>query len=126
MLTQQGFQDFVNDLGSLSATDALIDGAADTSLPSFIDIVNAISSAASSAYATLLPTADLINALLTSAPAYAADVFSGELAAGEPVDAIGLPIAGLFGLVSVALGYEYVVIEGAVAAITADFQSLIP
>lgn len=62
----------------------------------------------------------------TSALTYAADVFSGELAEGDLVDAIGLPIAGLFGLGSVALGYEYVVIKGAVSAITADFQSLIP
>jgi hypothetical protein len=121
----QGIQDFSGDLRSL-ATGASIDGTAGTSLPSFTDIVDAISSAASSAYAALLPTADLINALVTTAPAYAATVFADELAAGDPVDAIGLPVAGLLGLGSVALGYEYVVIEGALAAISADFQSLIP
>lgn len=92
----------------------------------FTDIVNALSSAASSAYAALLPTADLINTLLTSAPAYAATVFADELAAGDPLDAIGLPIAGLLGLGSVGIGYEYIVIEGALTAINADFASLIP
>ncbi len=125
--TQQGIQDFVKDLGSLATSESVSSAPnlVDTSLPSLTDVVNAISSAASSAYATLAPTADLVNAFLTSAPAYIADVFSGELAEGNLVDAIGLPIAGLFGLGSVALGYEYV-IEGAMSAITADFQSLIP
>jgi len=50
----------------------------------------------------------------------------GPAAAGDPTDAIGLPIAGLLGLGSIALGYEYIVIEGAAAAINADFASLIP
>ena len=124
---QQGIQDFVDDLGSLSSADS---GTAALStldsLPSFTDIVDAISSAASSAYGALLPTADLINALLTTAPAYSATVFADELAAGDPTDAIGLPIAGLLGLGSIALGYEYIVIEGVAAAINADFASLIP
>lgn len=122
---QQGFQDFIDDLGSLSSAD--LGAAAPTvvdELPSFTDIVNAISSAAASAYATLLPTADLLNALLIETPAYAATVFADELAAGDIVDAIGLPIAGLFGLGSIAIGYEYIVIAGAAAEIAADFQSL--
>jgi hypothetical protein len=125
---RQGIQDFVDDLGSLSGTDSGSSAALNSldSLPSLTDIVNAIGSAASSAYGALLPTADLINALLTTAPVYAATVFADELAAGDPTDAIGLPIAGLLGLGSVALGYEYIVIEGAVAAISADFASLIP
>ncbi|MCV7060859.1 hypothetical protein H7I76_10660 [Mycolicibacterium vaccae] len=111
---QQGFQDFINDLGSLSSAD--FGAAAPTvvldELPSFTEIVNAISSAAASAYATLLPTADLLNALLIETPAYAATVFADELAAGDLVDAIGLPIAGLFGLGSIALGFEYIVTPG--------------
>lgn len=123
---QQGIQDFINDLGSLPASDELIAGTATTQPPTLIDIANAISSAASSAYAALLPTADLLNALLTTAPAYAATVFADELAAGDPLDAIGLPIAGLFGLGSIAFGFEYIVIEGAAAQIAADFQGLIP
>ena len=92
----------------------------------FTDFVNAISSAASSAYAALLPTADLINALLTTTPSYAITVFADELAAGDPLDAIGLPIAGLLGLGSIGVGYEYIVIEGALAAISADFAGLLP
>ncbi|MGH3564183.1 MAG: PE-PPE domain-containing protein, partial [Mycobacterium sp.] len=134
--TQQGIQDFIDDLGSLSSADsgsvvpnilnALIDGTAGTSLPSFTDIVNAFSSAAATAYATLLPTADIINALVTTAPAYAATVFVDELAAGDPVDAVGLPIAGLFGLGSIAAGFEFFVIDEAIGSITADFQNLIP
>ena len=52
-------------------------------------------------------------------------LFVDELAAGDHIDAIGPPIAGLFGLCSVAAGFEYAVIDKAVASI-ADFQSLIP
>ncbi len=128
---QKGVQDFIADLGSLSwpemtqATGDGVGGAVDA-LPSFTDIINTLTSAAATAYATLLPTADLLNALLTTAPAYAANVFVNELAAGDPVDAIGLPIAGFFGLGSVAAGFEYLVIALAAASISADFQNLIP
>lgn len=114
-----------------SLSDLLTALSSDFSSPealstTFTDIVNAISSAASSAYSALLPTADLINALLTTAPSYAITVFADELAAGDPVDAIGLPIAGLLGLGSIGIGYEYIVIEGALSAISADFASLVP
>jgi hypothetical protein len=50
-----------------------------------------ISNSASSAYSVLLPTADIINAAVTSIPAYDASLFLNNLS--NPVDAIGLPIA---------------------------------
>lgn len=123
---QQGIQDFIDDLGSLSSTDA-VTPAPETldTLPSLTEIVNALSSAASSAYGVLLPIADITNALTTSAPAYMATLFADELAAGDPLDAIGLPIAGLLGLDSVAAGFEFAVIDEAEVAISADFASLV-
>ncbi len=52
---------------------------------------NTISSSASGAYSVLLPTADIINAAVTSIPAYDVSLFLNNLS--NPVDAIGLPIA---------------------------------
>lgn len=127
---QEGIHNFINDLSNLSlpsVTDLLGTTAGDVaafSLPSFTDIVNAFTSATSSAYAALLPTADLINALLTTAPAYAANLFAQEIGSGDIVDALGMPIAGLLGLGSIALGFEYIVINQALSEITADFQGL--
>ncbi|MEB3035216.1 PE-PPE domain-containing protein, partial [[Mycobacterium] nativiensis] len=71
---EQGWNDFIADLqniGSGSATDLFgLDsgGPADFSLPSLMDVVNTLSSAAATLYATLLPTADIINSLITTLP----------------------------------------------------------
>lgn len=127
---RQGINDFISDLSNLSfpsAAELLGAPAADIaafSMPSFTDIVNAFTGAASAAYAALLPTADLVNALLTTAPAYAANLFVQELGSGDILNALGMPIAGLFGLGSIALGFEYIVINQAISEITAEFQEL--
>lgn len=126
---QDGWNAFIDDLSHLSLPSAadLLEGtgpAVENTLPSLVDIVNALSSIASTAYATLLPTADIINALLTSAPAYAASVFAQELAQGDLVNAIGLPVAGLVGLGTLAAGFEFLALNGAVRDITATIQDL--
>ncbi|AEF34222.1 MULTISPECIES: hypothetical protein [Mycobacteriaceae] len=36
--------------------------------------------------------------MLTTAPAYAANLFAQELGSGDILNALGMPIAGLFGL----------------------------
>jgi len=116
--TETGIQNFIGDftgtgpnpvaLPSLSSLTSLLDpssGATSaladplTALSAFAsdpassltDIVNALSSAASTAYGTLLPTADLANALVTSLPAYDLSLFLNNLS--DPINAIGLPIA---------------------------------
>ena len=127
---QQGWTDFVDDLSNLSfpsAADFLSSSAGDVTsfaLPSLTEIVNTFSSIASTAYSTLLPTADILNALLTTAPAYAFDVFAQELAQGDILNAIGLPIAGIVGLGTLGAGFEFLALNGAIADITADLQSL--
>lgn len=127
--TQQGIQDFIHDLGSLPAfgvSDATgngVGGALD-SLPSLTDIVNAFSGSLASAYAVLLPTADIANALLTTLPAYSAQIFLSELQDGNVLDAIGLPVAASVGLASVAAGFELISIENAVAEISADWSGI--
>lgn len=68
-----------------------------------------ISTAAASLYAALLPTADIVNALLTVLPAYDVNLFlggiqqalSGDVINGL-VNAIGLPLAANVGLVTTA------------------------
>ena len=90
--TQQGITALENDPTALTAsldpassgqsfTDLLSALSADAANPaaSFTDLVNAISSAASAAYSTLLPLADIGNALLTSLPAYDLSLFTDNL-----------------------------------------------
>jgi hypothetical protein len=76
----------------------------DLSLPPTSDtltgIVNAFSDAASNLYGTLLPTADIVNALFTTLPAEDASIFAYELGQNNLLDAIGMPIAADVGLAS--------------------------
>jgi hypothetical protein len=68
--------------------------------------VNALSAAASHAYALLLPTADVANALVTALPAYDLTLFAEGLQAGNLVEAIGLPIAVDTYLIPLAGAFE--------------------
>ncbi|WP_409428623.1 PE-PPE domain-containing protein [Mycobacterium sp. SMC-11] len=63
------------------------------------DIINMISSTLAYDYSTLVPAADAINTLLTSLPAYVANIFADQLQAGDLADAIGLPLAANTGLI---------------------------
>jgi hypothetical protein len=109
-----------------SLTDVLSALSADAANPaaSLTDIVNGISSAASTAYSTLLPLADIGNALLTSVPAYDASLISDNLANGDILDAVGLPIAANTALDTLAAGFAYEVISNAASQISADFSGL--
>lgn len=127
---QQGVQDFTHDLETLSLPELSDAGGAGggftmTTLPSFTDIVNAFSGSLASAYAVLLPTADIANALLTTLPTYSAQIFLSELMDGNLLDAVGLPIAATVGLGSVAAGFELISIENAIAEISADWSGIL-
>ncbi|MEZ0362582.1 PE-PPE domain-containing protein [Mycobacterium sp. pUA109] len=80
--------------------------AEDISFPppgvSLDSLVNAVSAAASAGYASLLPLADIGNALVTTLPALDITGIVNELAAGDLLDAIGLPIAADVGILPVA------------------------
>lgn len=126
---EQGWNDFIADLqniGSGSATDlfGLDSGPADFSLPSLMDVVNTLSGAAATLYATLLPTADIINSLITTLPAYAASLFFNELMSGDLLGAIGMPLAATTGLVTMAGGFELEVLMNAFSSISSDFSDL--
>ena len=140
--TEQGVQNLMNgtdpysaavDSASSSATSSttsLTDLwsalAADAANPaaSLTDFANDLSSAASTLYSLLLPTADIVNTLLTSAPAYEASLFSANLATGDLTDAIGLPIAADTALNTLAAGFEYDIISSGLSQIAADFSNL--
>jgi len=107
--------------------------AAPTSAPAAIDgfiqalqaanttIVNGISGAAANAYAVLLPTADIANALATSLPSYDVNLFLDgvqQVISGDPVGglvyAFGAPVAADAGLGTLAAGFEIDVLLNAV------------
>ncbi len=118
-------------LGTL-LSPASIDGFINGLQAANTNFANAITSASASAYATLLPTADTLNAALTSIPAYDVNLFVDgiqQFFGGDPaglVNAFGYPIAADAALITLAGGFEGLVLLGATAAVIKDFTGLIP
>jgi len=112
--------------GATSLTDLWSALSADAANPaaSFTDFVNALSSAASTLYSTLLPTADIINALVTSLPSWETSIFTDALSTGDIVDALGLPLAGTTAIGTLAAGFEYEILSTAISQAAADFSGL--
>jgi hypothetical protein len=103
---------------------ASIDGFINNLMAANTNFADALTSATSTAYATLLPTADIANALVTTLPSYDANLFLNGISQainGQPVaglvNAIGEPIAADVGLTTVAGGVEFLVLVGALATI---------
>jgi hypothetical protein len=133
-----GFQQFASDLSNPAAllttsTTSFSDpftalendfSSPETAGTTLTDLVNAFSSAASTAYSTLLPTADIANALVTSLPAYDVSLITDNLSSGDLLDALGLPVAADTALVTLAAGFEFDVISNAASQIGADFAGL--
>ena len=88
--------------------------------------VNALSLAASDSYSTLLPTADVANALLTSLPAYDLTLFAAGLQTGNLLDAIGQPIATDTYLIPLAGAFEAFAVIGQAETVVGDLAPLIP
>jgi hypothetical protein len=109
-----------------SLTDLWSALSADAANPaaSFTDFINAITTASSALYSTLLPTADIINALVTSVPAYDASLISDNLSSGDYLDAFGLPIAANTALDTLAAGFEVSVLESALTQVQDAFSGL--
>jgi hypothetical protein len=134
-LTEQGIQNLSTDTdpytsnvaaAGQSAAEVMAALQADLANPaaSLTDFVNAITTASSAAYSALLPTADIINALVTSVPAYDLSLFSANIATGDFADAFGLPVAADTALVTLAGGFEVEVIQSAVTQIQDAFSGL--
>ena len=80
---------------------------------------------ASLGYSTLLPLADIGNALLTTMPAYDVSLFVNSLKKGKILDAVGLPLAADTELLTLAAGFGLVSVLNQAEAIGADISSLI-
>lgn len=87
-------------------------------------VVNGVTASAAAAYATLLPTADVANALVTSVPSYDVNLFLSGLdmmANGDPLGgaiyALGAPIAADTGLGTLFAGFEVRVFQHALSQI---------
>jgi hypothetical protein len=114
---------------SLSSPDSFIE-ALETANTRFANTVSAV---ASDAYSTLLPTADIANALLTSVPAYDFDLFSsgiqmalnGDLVGGL-VYALGAPLAADTALLTLFGGFELRVIEHALQQVIDVIKGVTP
>jgi len=81
---------------------------------------NSVASTASTAYGTLLPTADIATALVTTLPSYDANLFLDGISQavnGQPVEglinAVGMPIVADVGLGTLAGGVEFLVLLNA-------------
>jgi hypothetical protein len=138
--TEQGITAFEKDLADPAAVLASLDPAssgqsladlwsalmADAANPaaSLTEFANAISSAASTLYSTLLPTADIINSLVTSLPAWETSIFTDTLSSGDLLDALGLPVAGTAAIGTLAAGFEYEILSTAISQAAADFSGL--
>ena len=147
--TQQGITDFAHDVSAkISAAGSLIPSlgsmaspssgpsAISTVLPSPADLlsavspvsvadniydsVNALSRAGADAYAALLPTADVANALVTSLPAYDLTLFAAGLQSGNLIEAIGQPIATDTYLIPLAGAFELFAVISQASSVVSD------
>jgi hypothetical protein len=90
-----------------------------------VDFINAVTSAVSFDYATLLPTADNL-VTVAELPLLDAGVFAQYLGQGNIVDALGLPVALDTGELVQLLATEVFVLGNAVVHTIGDFTALIP
>lgn len=151
--SQQGVAAFTSDLSQLGLPSAAslaqtgsglqlpslaapavpsFDGIIDSLKAANTNIVNTVTNVIADSYAPLLPTADIINGVLTSIPAYDANlVLAGlnQAATGDPLGglyyAIGAPIAANVGLFTLAGGIEALVIVDGVTNVVGDITSLL-
>ena len=133
--TQQGVNDFMAVAPSALTTAPVINPPAfqplfrpAVSTPAVpatpVNVANTLASAVSTGYSALLPTADLITAFATTMPAYDLELFLSQLAQGDIVGAIGLPLAATTGLATLGVMIEAIAVVEAAAEIAQDLQSL--
>jgi hypothetical protein len=136
--TQQGVNAFVSDLQHLPLSSMASAASPSTLLASPMNllsamstaasdpganltrVVNAFSSAGASLWTVGFQTVDILNAGVTSVPAYATSLFLANLS--NPVDAIGLPIAATVGLYT---GGGFVALDLAAQGISAAINDIL-
>lgn len=112
----------INSVGDVvTATQSIFSNVLDWVSGTVTTVANFISKGAASIYAALLPTADIVNALLTELPAYMLTQFldgvekilSGDIIGGA-IDAVFMPLAAVVGLGTTSLLIEFDVIMDAI------------
>ncbi|ORB84990.1 PE family protein [Mycobacterium kansasii] len=109
-----------------AATGSPIDGIIDALKAANTNITKAISSAASDLYAVALPTADIVNTMVTEIPSYDLNLFLDgirEVANGDPagfINAFGYPLAADVALLTLAGGFQTIVMLNGVESVIAD------
>ncbi|MCV7259909.1 PE-PPE domain-containing protein [Mycobacterium shimoidei] len=134
--TQDGFTKAVGDLQSMDLSaeltglfapapgvDALGTAVSADPITDLTDIVNALSGAASAAYSSLLGLADIANALVLM-PVYDLSLFMQEVAEGDLLGAVGMPIAADIALGTLAAGFSLTVVTNAVTAVSDELAGL--
>ncbi|MDP7704524.1 MULTISPECIES: PE-PPE domain-containing protein [unclassified Mycobacterium] len=96
-------------------------------------VTNGISTSASAAVATLLPTADVANAMVTSVPSYNINIMltgAEMIADGDPLGgsiyALGGPLAANVGLLTLFAGFEVRVFQHALSQIISAWTGAPP
>lgn len=108
------------------ATASPVNTFFDTLRSANTNFTTAITSAAADTYAVALPTADIVNTLLTTVPSYNLNLFLDgiqQAVNGDPVglfNAIGKPIAANVAIATLAAGFEFVVLTDAVGSVVGD------
>lgn len=122
-----GIQAFTDDLGSLDLSNSS-SSAVSAALGSFnlTDFVNSLTAAFSTAYAALLPTADVITGVTTTIPTYDLQWFTEGLQSGNLLEAIFAPIANNTYLYTLAAGFEAFALISTAESISADLSGIFP
>ncbi|WP_067975715.1 PE-PPE domain-containing protein [Mycolicibacter icosiumassiliensis] len=125
---QTGFQAAMNDIespASLTAgADALDSAATSGTTPDFTDIVNALTSAFSTAYAALLPTADVLTGVGVTVPTYDLQWFMDGIDHGDLLSAIVQPLANDVYLYTLSAGFEAFALISSFESIASDLSGL--
>lgn len=101
----------------------VIDGVIDNLQAASSNAANTLSRFAETSYSTMLPTADLLNALFTTAPSYDINLFLEgvrQAAHGDPmglINAVGYPLAADTALLTVAVALQLLIVINAAQAI---------
>ncbi len=109
-----------------SATSSPVNSFFDALRSANTNFTTAITSAAADTYAVALPTADIVNTLLTTVPSYNLNLFLDgiqQAVNGDPVglfNAIGKPIAANVAIGTLAAGFEFIVLTDAIGSVIGD------
>lgn len=134
--TQQGINDFASALPTAVTNAPAIEPLANPPLlpqnmpPPHaplaltpVNVANTLAAAVSTGYSVLLPTTDLLTSFVTTLPAYNLTLALSQLAQGNVVAAVELPLAATAGLAALGGMLEFIAVFEAISSILQQLQS---